>query len=189
MTEGDRWWDADTDTAGVFRDLSTIDAMDVERAESEYGRYIQDRLEPLYVSNPDVIDSLYGAVIAPAIDEANREGRDAPGVVEELSRELRELYRQPVADPEDALTLDLPADFSGGRSVIQVHVVPAPEVGERVARADAVSVVESVSPEVDAQLMAHAAQRTYFSGWVVTDPRTNASRTLGGWIRLGRTFE
>lgn len=194
VTEGDRWWDADADTAGVFRDLSSIDAMDIQRAESDYGRYVQDRLEPLYVSNPDVLDSLYGAVVAPAIEEANREGRDATSVVEELKRETYKLFRQPVADPADAIEVDVPSDFPGGRSVIVVHVVPEPELDEGEeetypARADAVWVVESVSPEVDAQLMAHAARRKYFSGYVITDPRTNASRRIGGWIRLGRTFE
>lgn len=189
VSEGDRWWHADADTVGVFRDLSSIDAMGVERAEGEYGRYIQDQLEPLYVSNPDVVDSLYVNVVASVIEEANRDGRDAPSVVEELSRELRSLYRQPIADPAEAVNVDFPPDFSGGRSVIVVHVVPVADSEESEARADAAWVVESVGSEVDAQLLANAARRNYFSGWVIIDPRTNANRTIGGWIRLGRTFE
>lgn len=189
-----QWWVEGTDTSGVYRNLDSLSTMGVTLAEDEYGRWVQQQLLPLYRTNPDVLDSLFQAVAVPMIDASQAEGTAAGAVLEEVKQAFLELYRQPVADPADAPSISMPdgAGSASGRSVIQVRVEPTGEQtdqGAYIGEPVAIEVLQSVHPVVDAQLMRAASERTYYAGYVITDPRTNENEILGGWVRLSRTFE
>lgn len=178
-----RWWRAGADTAGVFRDLETLEAMGVRVYDDvDLAPGVQNRMVELYRTNPELVDSVFAVVALPIIERgaagAGDRTEQREQLVNEIVREVARTYRQPLVDPASAPERVYPDSLRqagvGGSVVLQVYVDAA---GDPVA----VEAVERVHPTLDALAMRAAAGMDYTMPWVITG---NASRNVPGWVRV-----
>ena len=85
--DGTKWWIEGVDTSVAFRDLTSLQTMDVGASYAPFGAgqvlsSIRQSLIRAYRNHPEVVDSLFTLRVAPQIED-NFEGRDQ----EELKRE------------------------------------------------------------------------------------------------------
>ena len=113
--DGLRWWQAGIDTTGYFRDLSTLATMNVQGDDKVYvaGRNIsaqqevmQIRLERalkrqlirIYRNQPEIVDSLFNAYVAPDLSVAKYE-RNEEAELQRLKKQgystIRSHFREP----------------------------------------------------------------------------------------------
>ncbi len=56
----DRWWRANADTTGTFRNLETLESMGVQVFEDvDLAPSVQNRMLEFYRSNPEIVDSVF----------------------------------------------------------------------------------------------------------------------------------
>jgi hypothetical protein len=179
-----RWWRAGADTAGVFRNLATLEAMGVRLYEDvDLGPAVQNRMVELYRSNPELVDSLFAEVALPILRRGAAGAGDRTAqreaLVNEINREMARVYRQPLVNPASAPERVYPDSLRsrgvGGRVELQVYVDAA---GDPVA----VEAVETVHPTLDALAMRAATGMDYTMPWVITGRQ---SRNVPGWLRVG----
>lgn len=163
-----RWWVSDVDTLEAFRDLETLQAMGVHMAEVIYDatrplseqntvgedrmiRYVKQSLLPLFRNHPEVVDSLFDALVSPKIKKTGTT-QDAAGDVAKFKREgYRTIYRH-FHEPRTILKLGKDISFeipdslkttAAGRAVsFQVYVS---EEGEPLA----IELLSGIQPTLD----------------------------------------
>lgn len=171
LSDGDRWWRADADTAYAFRNLDTLADMGVldtdagagmtelalrsRSLEARYDQAVKESLLPLYRNHPEVIDSLFQRHAAPTLPSTVTTGSLRPQV-EKQQRRLYKLLRSHFREPLKALELgrDITIVYPdslrqrgiGGAVRTQVHINTE---GEPVA----VELLEGVHPVLDALAM------------------------------------
>jgi hypothetical protein len=105
----DRWWKVDADTAMVFRDLSSFDAMGYPLTDVVYGRgqatyqeqvlnAVKDKLFRMYQNEPHVVDSLFNQHARDRVLRGTTQSRSADAARElgaEVYKVLVRHFRQP----------------------------------------------------------------------------------------------
>ena len=184
--EGDRWWVPGTDTSAAFRDLSTIDSMGVARTGSEFVRWSQEKMTDLYRTNPEVVDSVFGAQFLTTIQEGVPSGDDygteAEGLVNRVKTDFFQRYnpsqtlprQDPIVVPDDL------ADVSG-RVVVQVYLSPEQEPL-------AVRVVEGTGTMLDQIVMRRAIESEFTPAWVRPRAGQSGGVEVVNWVRVANTF-
>ncbi|MFN3596385.1 MAG: TonB family protein [Rubricoccaceae bacterium] len=186
--DGPRWFRSGADTSGMFRDLSTLEAMGVEPGPTELSRWAQGELLSLYRTNPEVFDSVFQAVALPALREGIPAGADyearARRAVEDAKRDFRAVYRQSIVNPEGQPARVYPDSLRqrgvGGRAVVQVYV-------DAQGDAQAVELVESTgNATLDGLALREAALTDYTGAWAVRGRR--GGQAIPNWVRLNKEF-
>ena len=184
--EGDRWWVPGTDTSAAFRDLSTVEAMGVARDESEFVRWAQEKMTDLYRTNPEVVDSVFGADVLPVLQAGVPSGGDygaeADALVNQVKTDFFQRYNSsrpaPRTDP-----LVVPDSLAGvsGRVVVQVYLTPEKEPV-------AVELVEGTGTTLDEIVMRRAIGNEFTDAWVRERPGQSAGVNVPNWVRVENTF-
>ena len=188
LTDGsDRWFLPEADTALAFRDLSTISAMGVAReGDTEFVRWTQEELTELYRTNPEVVDSVFGAEFldeiragAPAGDNYEEAARS---LVNQVKNDFYQRYNPPrkLNREEGYFIPDSLLDVTGA-VVLQIYV-----------NADnqpvAIRKIEGTGTALDDIVMRDAALSEFTDAWV----RETAGRSEGvkipTWVRTRQPF-
>ena len=177
-----RWWQEGVDTTVAFRDLETFEAMrlserpDGKRVEGPAHRNIQQNLIALYRNQPEVVDSLFGVIAVPLIDEQAAEA-DRDKLVQEINREMNRVFFYPRPAPSE-VTISYPDSLRqagiGGSVKMQVYLS---DEGEPLA----IKLVDSVHPTLDAIAMRATTQKTW-------KPAQMRSGTMRSWVRSVLAF-
>jgi hypothetical protein len=187
VDEGDRWYLPGTDTEAAFRDLESVEAMGVVREdESDFVRWFQRQMDGLYRTNPEVVDSVFGAEFLPGVREGAPTGDDyeeaARGLVRRVQTDFYQRYNPAqYALPETpAVIPDSLADESG-RVAVQVYVNEAKEPV-------AVKVVEGTGTTLDRIAMRRAVDSEFTDAWVRETAGRSAGKNVVNWVRITSTF-
>ena len=184
--EGDRWWVPGTDTSAAFRDLSTVEAMGVARDGSEFVRWTQEKMTDLYRTNPEVVDSVFGAEFLPVVEAGVPSGDDygaeAEGLVNRVKTDFFQRYNPSRTLPrEDVLAVPDSLAAVSGRVVVQVYLSPEKEPL-------AVEVVEGTGTGLDRIVMRRAIESEYTDAWVRKRAGQSAGVNVPNWVRVTNTF-
>lgn len=204
VADGGRWWRADIDTSGVFRNLETLDAMGIAEEDLTYAadrtlaeqsgvahrqlmRAVKQSLIRLYRNRPEVIDSLFEQYVVPKIEKASVSG-DARKLVARFKREGYQTIRRHFLEPRALrkLGVDIPVPYPdslrergiGGRVRLQVYIN---EKGEPVA----VEKLEGVHPVLDAIAMRATTEMRWQPAYLL---RGGKSDPLSAWTRFKVNF-
>ena len=179
----ERWWQEGVDTSVAFRDLETFEAMglserpDGKRVEGPAHRNIQQNLIALYRNQPEVVDSLFGVIAVPLIDEQAQQS-DRDKLVQEINREMNRVFFYPRPAPDSDVTISYPDSLRqagiGGSVKMQVYLS---EDGEPLA----IKLVDSVNPTLDAIAMRATTQKTW-------SPARMRSGPMRSWVRSVLAF-
>lgn len=195
-----RWWQEDVDTSEVFRnleDLTTMGIVDEEEltlsqggsiTQEQFENAIKQSLLRLYRNDPETVDSLFEEYAAPQLQDADLSGDVVQSDGEIDSKLLQEYkktaydainehYREPQSK-ESVSGLPYPdslrTEETSGEVILQAHI-------NTDGRVDAVEVVQSVHPVLDAIAMrASATQTTWEPAYVLRDGEWEPS---GSWVR------
>ncbi len=193
-----RWWQEDLDTSEVFRDLESLSSMGIveeEEMANEGGNISQEQFENaikqsllrLYRNDPQTVDSLFEEYAAPKLQEADlsgdvvqENGEIAPKLLQKYKKAaydaVNEHYREP-QNKEGVSGLTYPdslrTEETSGEVVLQAHVNTEGQV-------DAVEVVQSVHPTLDAIAMQASTQTTWEPAYVLRDGEWVPQ---GSWVR------
>lgn len=179
VAEGtERWWREGVDTSAAFRDLESFETMGVGmRPEGPVHRNVQRQFLPLYRNNPEVVDSLFGAVVVPMVDrDAPQEERDA--FVRQVRRRLYERFQEPELLPEPSAPIAFPDSLRArgvsGEVRLQVYLdaegVPL-----------AIEKLAGVDPTLDAIVMRAYTQRRWRPAYLL-------GVGIPAWVRSEVTF-
>lgn len=204
-TDGDRWWRSSADTAAAFRDLETLQSMQVKGADLTYSadlalardrgtatrqlaRAVKVSLLPVLRNEPEVVDSLFERFVVPRIEEANF-SRSPDDLVEQYKKEgyriLARHFREPRATKR--LGTDVPITYPDslreagvtGRVKMQVRVDTA---GAPVA----VELLQSVHPVLDTIAMRAVTEARWQPAYLL---RVGKSDPIPAWVRLDLNFQ
>lgn len=188
VAEGnDRWYLSEADTALAFRDLSTIEAMGVARDDdTEFVRWTQEELTELYRTNPEVVDSVFGAEFldeiragAPAGDNYEEAARS---LVNQVKNDFYQRYNPPLKQnrEESYFIPDSLLDVTGA-VVLQIYV-----------NADnqpiAIRKLEGTGTALDAIVMRDAALSTFTDSWVRETAGRSEGKKIPAWVRTRQPF-
>ncbi|MDX1530862.1 MAG: energy transducer TonB, partial [Rhodothermales bacterium] len=140
----ERWWQEGVDTSVAYRDLDSLAAMGVLSEGGPTHRNIQRHLAPLYRNHPEIVDSLFQAVVVPRI-ESGEAMQDREAFLDDISRQLTRTfqYARPLTEQPDEARVVYPDSLReagvAGRVVMQVYVS---EAGETLA----IEKIEGVNP-------------------------------------------
>ena len=183
----ERWWRADADTVGVFRDLDTLESMGAQLFEDvDLGTSVQNRMIELYRTNPEIVDSLFAERALPIVQQGAPEAGDRTAqrerIVSNATRELARYYRQPLVKPESVPPKVMPdslvAQGVGGQVILQVYV-------DADGQPLAIETIEGAHPTLDALAMQAAAQVEWTDPWVVAG---RESYNVPAWTRFKITY-
>ena len=182
-----RWYVPGVDTTEAFRDLTTLEAMGVVREDaSEFVRWFQERMTDLYRTNPEVVDSVFGAEFLPLVEQGVPSGDDygpaAEAFVDQVKTDFYQRYN-PAQYTRTTEPLALPADLAdvSGRAVVQVYVNPAKEPV-------AVKLVEGTGTRLDQIAMRRATESTFTDAWVRETAGRSAGVNVDNWVRITTDF-
>ncbi|MBT8400833.1 MAG: energy transducer TonB [Rhodothermia bacterium] len=205
VTDGDRWWQSGVDTSAAFRDLETLQSMQVKGADLTYSanlalardrgtatrqlaRAVKVSLLPVLRNEPEVVDSLFERHVVPRIEEANF-NRSPDELVEQYKKEgyriLARHFREPRATKH--LGTDVPIIYPDslreagvtGRVKMQVRVDTA---GVPVA----VGLLQSVHPVLDTIAMRAVTEARWQPAYLL---RVGKSDPIPSWVRLDLNFQ
>ena len=163
-----RWYVPGADTSTAFRDLTTIEAMGVARDESDFVRWVQERMTDVYRTNPEVVDSVFAAEfmddVQAGVPADGDYGEGAEALVNQIKTDIYQRYTSTRYVPPDE-PFAVPSDLqdSVGPIAVQVYVGADKEPV-------AVKLVEGTGTALDQMFMRRALASTYTDGWV--RPRT-----------------
>jgi TonB family protein len=195
-----RWWRSDLDTTGIFRNLETLQSMEVagndvvyaasnatavqnEVARQRLARAVKQTLLPLYRTEPQVVDSLFENYVTPKILEAKLSsdlGTEVDRFKKQGYRTITRLYRE----PRTILHLgpDIPVPYPdslrakriGGQVRVQASVN---EEGEPMA----IEIIEGVHPVLDAIALRVTTEMRWQPAYLL---RGGKARPLPSWTRF-----
>ncbi|MFQ5570693.1 MAG: energy transducer TonB [Rhodothermales bacterium] len=204
QTDGIRWWRADQDTTGMFRNLETLKAMQVSGTEVTYlahsslaqrGASLEEQFERavrislirLFRNQPELIDSLFNQYVKPTLQDATLTG-DIQEEVEAFKRKGYKLLRSHFREPRVALELgtDVPVLYPDSLQQRQVTGTVRTQVylnaeGEPLA----IMLIRSVHPTLDIMAMRATTQMRWGPAY-----RMRKGRWLPtpSWVRFGIKF-
>ena len=181
-----RWYVPGTDTSAAFRDLSTLETMGVARDESEFIRWVQEKMTDIYRTDPETVDSVFAAEfldeVRAGIPAGDDYGPQADALVNRIKTDFFQRYNASRYDAPDE-PLVLPADLAevSGRIAVQVYV-------DRDNQPTAIRLVEGTGTELDQVFMRRVLSSTFTDAWV----RPSAGRVAGveipSWVHVSNDF-
>lgn len=181
-----RWYVPGTDTTAAFRDLSTLDSMGVARDESEFVRWVQEKMTDIYRTDPETVDSVFAAEFLDDVQAGVPEGDDygaaADALVNQIKTDFFQRYNASRYQPS-AEALVVPDSLAGvsGRVEAQVYVDPD---NQPVA----IRLVEGTGTALDQLFMRRVLSGTFTDAWV----RPTAGRVGGveiyNWVHVQSDF-
>ncbi len=201
---GARWYQAGLDTAGVFRDLSTLESMSVKGAEITYSatvdlsrqhgmavrqlsRAVKLSLIALFRNEPQVVDSLFERLVVPKIVDADL-SREPEYLVDRYKKEGYRTIARHFREPRTTVQLgrDVPVQYpdslrkSGvsGEVDLQVYVN---EAGEPAA----IEKLQGVHPVLDDIAMKATTQVRWEPAYLL---RVGKSYPIPSWVRFSVNF-
>jgi hypothetical protein len=200
----DRWWKSGADTALVFRDLETLQAMGIQMAPIVYDatvalwgqapvgeerliHYVKQSLLPLFRNRPEVVDSLFDELVSPKIRELGSTA-DPGGAVAKFKRDgYRSIYRH-FHEPRTVLRIgqdimvDIPDSLAGtaaGRTEsFQVYISME---GEPIA----VELLSGIHPVLDRIALLATLQMRWQPAYLL---KGRKSVPLEAWARFRIKF-
>ncbi|GAB5517820.1 MAG: hypothetical protein RhofKO_00710 [Rhodothermales bacterium] len=202
--DGMRWWQAGIDTTGLFRDLATLGTMNVRGDDKVYvaGRNVsaqqevmQIRLERalkqqlirIYRNQPEIVDSLFNAYVAPDLSVAKYE-RNEDAELKRLKKQgysaIRSHFREPIT--AKALGTDIPITYPdslraagiGGSVHIQAYV-------DAEGKPQVLELIEPVHPVLDAIALQAMTQMEWGPAYI---NRSFGWKPIPSWARFRVTF-
>lgn len=176
---GQKWWLAETDTTGLYRNLETLESMGVRVFEDvDLGPSVQNRLLEFYRSNPELVDSVFVEHGLPIVERGARDIADRTEQRERLNTDaylaMVDHYRDARPNTEVDAGITYPDSLRnagvGGRVVVQAYVN---EEGEPVA----LGVIEHAHPTLDALTMQVVTRMRWFSA-------SHDGNPVGSWVRV-----
>ena len=188
VTDGaDRWVRAGADTTGAFRDLSTIAAMGAVREDdTEFVRWTQEELTQLYRTNPEIVDSVFGAVFIAEVRSGAPAGDDyetaARSLVNDIKGEFYQRYNPPQKVPRaEGIVVPDSLTSVSGTVVVQVRV-------NAEQQPVAIELLEGTGTALDALVMRDAALSEYTSSWVRRTAGRSEGTPVSAWLRVQQGF-
>lgn len=199
IQDGDRFYLADVDTAGLFPDLETPEAMGVvpegemdERDRAGWvARNLKRRMLALYRNQPQIVDSVFEARVVPMIAQRDLSG-SLGSVVDEMERPVRNALMQgfypstgtvyTFGDEVDPPVFpdSLAAQMDGARVRTQVALGAD-------GFADAVKILEPTHPTLERLAVRVIAQQKWNAGYVTAENTNRRDRTPS-WVRYNVLF-
>ena len=180
-----RMWKEGADTSKVFRDLESLSAMGVLDEEfalssggvnqDQFKKAIKRSLENLYRTNPALVDSLFGEHAVSELEGADlsgnviKDGQLEPKLLNKYKKKafkaVNDNYRQPkLEEGVSGITYpdSLRQEGVSGKVQLQMHI-------DTTGTVDAVEVVNSVHPTLDAIAMKAATGTTWEPAYIKED--------------------
>lgn len=191
--DGDRFWQAGTDTTGLFPNLDSLEAMGVlsSTGESDRQAYVERnlkrRLLVLYRQNPRVVDSLFMAHFPGWI--ANEDfGGSLQDVLDRVERSAKQSMNRNFRGPSPRLTLgeEIPYAFPDslkqrvGDARVRLQVSLNAE-GAPVA----IELLDPINPTLDLIAVRAATQQRWSP--ILLNVRNNWAQ-IPGWVRYNVLF-
>jgi len=204
-----RWWKQSVDTSQVFRDLGTLDEMGLTQEEmsispsgitqEQFNNAIKQSLIKLYRNNPEVVDSLFQARAVDSLtavdlsgDIVSENGRLKMETENEFKNKaykaINEYFREPQptkTDVQMAYPGSLRTEEASGRVELQVHLTPEEVDGEMTGVPNAIEVIESTHPTLDAIAMKGATKRRWNPAYVQVNREW---QPIDAWVRFSVNF-
>lgn len=198
-----RWWQAGADTSMMYRDLETLQTMDILSGEpvyvtdrqfarrgsavrGEFSNAVKRSLVRLYRNKPEVVDSLFEAYVEPKIAEADLSG-DLKEEVERLQREGYETIRKHFREARTLLELgtDVPViypdslrdDYSGD-VLVQAYV-------DEEGVPQALELIEGIHPVLDEIALRATTQMRWQPAYLL---QKNDWQPIPSWSRFRVRF-
>ena len=182
----DRWFVPGADTTTAFRDLTTIEAMGVERDESEFVRWVQERMTDIYRTNPEVVDSVFAAEflddVRAGVPADGDYGAGADALVNRIKRDIYQRYNSTrYAPPEEPLVIPAELQDATGRIAVQVYV-------DTDNQPVAIKLVEGTGTALDQMFMRRALSSTFTDAWVRPTAGRSAGVKIMSWAHVSNTY-
>jgi hypothetical protein len=181
-----RWYLPGTDTTLAFRDLTTLEAMGVVRDETEFVRWVQEKMTDIYRTDPETVDSVFAAEYLPEVRAGvpPGEGYDAAAtaLVQRIKRDFFQRYNASrYEQPAEPLVIpDSLADVSG-RIEVQVYV-------DTANQPVAIRLVEGTGTALDQMFMRRALGSTFTDAWVRETAGRSAGTEIPNWVHISSDF-
>lgn len=202
--DGMQWWQADTDTTGLFRDLTTLAAMNVagenkvyvagrnvsaqqEVMEIRLQRALKRQLIRIYRNQPEIVDSLFLAYVAPDLSVAKYE-RDTEAELQRLKKQGYSTIRSHFREPTTVKNLgsDIPISYPdslqeagiSGSVHIQAYV-------DGEGKPLVLELIEPVHPVLDAIALQAMTQMQWNPAYL---NRSFGWKAIPSWARFRVTF-
>lgn len=181
-----RWYVPGTDTSAAFRDLSTLEAMGVARDETEFVRWVQEKMTDIYRTDPETVDSVFAAEfldeIRAGIPAGDDYGPQADALVNRIKTDFFQRYNASRYDaPDEPLVIPDSLTDVSGRIAVQVYV----DVDNQPT---AIRLVEGTGTVLDQVFMRRVLSSTFTDAWV----RPSAGRVAGveipSWVHVSNDF-
>jgi TonB family protein len=188
-----QWWKVDSDSAGLFRDLETLEAMGVSTVQPlEEGRdrlamAVKRSLIRLYRNGPEVVDSLFERAVTPRIRQATLSG-SFQDQVEHFKKEGYRLIGNQFQEPRAALQLGKDVPVAYPDSLRRRHVEGRVQVQVRLdeqGNPRSVELIEGVHPVLDAIALRATTQMRWRPAYLM---RSGNWRPVSSWVRFGLSF-
>lgn len=203
--ETNRWWIEGTDTSGVFRDLETLQSMNVQNVEyfspsafsatrqagrnrRAYVNAVKQSLIRLYRNNPEVVDSLFERYVTPEIEKATP-GEDVEAFVEQYKRRgyelIRSHFREPLLAKQIGKDIPMPAYPDSLREQQIEGTVRMQIYLDSEGKPLTISRLEGVHPTLDRMAMNATTQMEWSPAYYL---RKGNWRPGPSWARYNITF-
>lgn len=202
QADGTVWWRGGTDTTGTLKNLETLEAMGVVKADfvyasspaiarqrsvrnEQYKYALKRELIEIFRNEPAVVDSLFEAYVVPLIEQAtftDNVDDDLMRLKREGYKKIRRHFREPFVLTGDGLQLTHPDSLAeqgiGGRVSVQLHV-------DVEGKPVSIELIKSVHPVLDDITMRVAAGSEWQPAYLLQGGKSNP---IPSWARYNLNF-
>ena len=194
-----RWWISGQDTTNYFRDLESLESMDVVGAQTVYvanGTYGSDRevrdqfkravkrsLIRMYRNEPAIVDSLFESFLAPKIADVTFTS-DPAGDVDKFKKQSYKILRRHFREPLTSLKLgtDVPVIYPDSLRDMQITGEVRLQVYLNAeGEPQSVEVLEGIHPILDLSAMDATTRMRWMPAFVEDDREWKA---IPSWARF-----
>lgn len=199
-----KWWIEGQDTTGLFRDLETLEAMEVtgatdvyisntaltggRNARKEFAKAVKRSLIRMYRNEPAVVDSLFEQFLAPQIEDVQFTNDPAKDI-ETFKKKSYRLLQRHFREPRTRLEL--------GKDVLVVYPDSIREQGvagsvrlqvylDNEGNPKAVELIESVHPVLDQLALVATTEMRWLPAYV---EKKRDWHPIPSWTRFLITFK
>ena len=197
------WWQADQDTTSFFRDLESLETMQVAGSEvvylgkgavgserevrQQFKKAVKQSLIRMYRNEPAIVDSLFEQYMAPRIEKVkftSDPGGDVEKFKKDAYKQLRRHFREPLTTLK--LGTDVPVMYPDSLRQLEV----AGEVKLQVylnaeGEPQSVELLEGVHPMLDQSAMDATTRMRWMPAYVEDDGEWKA---IPSWARFRINF-
>jgi len=181
-----RWYVPGADTSAAFRDLTTLETMGVARDETEFIRWVQEKMTDIYRTDPETVDSVFAAEyldeVRAGVPEGDGYAAAADALVNRIKRDIFQRYNAARYQPPEA-PFEVPEALQGasGRIAVQVYV-------DEANQPTAVMLTEGTGTALDQMFMRRAVESTFTDAWVRPRAGRSAGVEIPSWVHISSDF-